>query len=376
MTRTKIESAPEQSTFIERRRWPRTLQVPFYETTADRQELASLPFSTADSAPAHQFSAWQDHMAPLVDTYLPEAARPGDCFAAKQTVWNLEGVLLIQQETAPFRYERSAEKVRFSAIDHWQITFLRTGKTWTSVNGHVVENEPGMMEIRALGCPFYGRTISAQSVTLILPCDLFADHGGLPGTSNNVVLGGARVKLVSSYVSFLEANLGRLTKDDLHGVRQQLEEMIFHSVAPLVNGQMNGDSASEIGLMAKARRFIQNNLGSPDLTPEAVSRELAISRTRLYELFQASGGVLNYIRRRRLLAARAALADMSNGHKIADIASAFGFESAANFSRAFTHEFRYSPSEVRRHSGECKTEHLRSMAETPSFGDWLNTLGL
>ena len=201
-------------------------------------------------------------MAPLVDTYLPEAARPGDCFEAKQTVWNLEGVLLIQQETAPFRYERSAEKVRFSAIDHWQITFLRTGKTWTSVNGHVVENEPGMMEIRALGCPFYGRTISAQSVTLILPCDLFADHGGLPGTSNNVVLGGARVKLVSSYVSFLEANLGRLTKDDLHGVRQQLEEMIFHSVAPLV----------PIGLgLGRLGNFINGELwGKPGTVPWAM----------------------------------------------------------------------------------------------------------
>ncbi|WP_414089310.1 helix-turn-helix domain-containing protein [Rhizobium sp. BR 314] len=376
MTRTKIESASEQSNFVERRRWPRTVQAPFYETIADREELASLSFCTSHAAPAHQFSAWRDHIAPLVDARLPETARPGDGFTAKQTIWNLEGVLLIQQEAAPFRYERSAGKVRFSAIDHWQVTFLRTGKTWTSVNGYVVENEPGMMEIRALGCPFYGRTLGAKSVTLIMPCDLFADHGGLPGTSNNIVLGGARVKLVSNYVSFLEANLSRLKKDDLHGVRQQLEEMIFHSVAPLVNGNMNGDRSSEIGLMAKARRFIQSSIGSSDLTPEAVSRELAISRTKLYELFQASGGVLNYIRRRRLLAARAALADMSNGHKIADIAKDLGFESAANFSRAFTHEFGYSPSEVRRHSGERKTEHLRSMTETPTFDGWLNTLGL
>ncbi|SCB36575.1 helix-turn-helix domain-containing protein [Rhizobium multihospitium] len=372
----KTEITAGQPAFVERRRWPRISEAPICGETADLPELVSLPFSTSNEVPSQQFPAWQKHMAPLIDAYLPESGQAGDGFAATQTIWNLEGALLIQQQTPAFSYERSPEKLRFSAIDHWQITFLRTGKTWTSVNGHVVENEPGMMEIRALGCPFYGRTISAQSVTLILPCDLFADHGGLPGASNNIVLGGARVKLLADYIAFLEANLSRLTRDDLHSVRNQLQEMIFHSVTPLVDGHATGDRSSEIGLMTKARRFIQSNLGSADLTPEALSRELAISRTRLYELFQASGGVLNYVRRRRLLAARAALADLSNGQKIADIASNLGFESAANFSRAFTHEFGYSPSEVRRHTGECKVEHLPRVTKTSSFSDWLNTLGI
>ena len=372
----KTETSSEQPTLVERRRWPRISDAPLCGNATDLPVLVSLPFSTSNEAPNQQFPAWRKHMAPLIDAYLPESAEAADGFAASQTVWNLEGALLVQQQTPAFRYERPAEKVRFSAIDHWQITFLRTGRTWTSVNGHVVENEPGMMEIRALGCPFYGRTISAQSVSLILPCDLFADHGGLPGASNNIVLGGERVKLLADYIAFLEANLDRLTKDDLHSVRNQLQEMIFHSVAPLVNGHTTGDRSSEIGLMTKARRFIQNNLGSADLTPEALSRELAISRTRLYELFQTSGGVLNYVRRRRLLAARAALADLSNGQKIADIAGNLGFESAANFSRAFTHEFGYSPSEVRRHTGECKVDHLPQMTETSTFGDWLNTLGI
>ena len=372
----KTEVSSEQSTFVERRRWPRISQAPLCDALMDMPKLDSLPFSTSDTIPGYQFSAWQERMAPLIDTYLPESARAADCFAADQIVWNLEGALFIQQETPAFSYERSPHKVRFSAIDHWQITFLRTGKTWTSVNGTVVENEPGMMEIRALGCPFYGRTLSAQSVTLILPSDLFADHGGLPGSSNNVILGGARVELLANYIAFLEANLGRMTRDDLHSVRNQLQEMIYNSVAPLVHGRMISDRSSESGLMARARRYIQNNLGSADLTPEALSRELAISRTRLYELFQASGGVLNYIRRQRLLAARSALADLDNGQRIADIAKEFGFESAANFSRAFTHEFGYSPSEVRRHTGEYKTEHLPRMMETATFGDWLNTLGI
>ena len=373
---SKTDAPPEQPSLVERRRWPRIPQTPLCGGSSDLPELISLPFSTLDTAPAQQFSAWQEHMAPLIDMRLPDTAKAADQFLVNHTVWNLEGALLIQQDSPAFSYERSAEKIRFSSIDHWQITFLRTGKTWTSVDGHVVANEPGMMEIRALGCPFYGRTLRAQSVMLILPCDLFADHGGLPGASNNIVFGGSRVKLLSDYVGFLESNLSRLTKDDLHGVRNQLQEMIFHSVAPLVDRHMSSDQTSQIGLMNKARRFIRNNLASSDLTPEALSRELAISRTRLYELFQASGGVLNYIRRRRLLAAHAAIADPTRGRRILDIANELGFESAANFSRAFTHEFGYSPSEVRRHTGECQMERFPRTADVATFGSWLSTLGI
>lgn len=372
---SKAEIFPETSRPMERRRWPRTLQTPLFSEAQEATGLASLAFSSQDLCPDQQFIAWQERMAPLVDMRLPEQAKADQPFNAKQTVWNLEGALLIQQDAPAFSFERSAEKVRFSSIDHWQITFLRNGRTWTSVNGKVVENRPGMMEIRMLGCPFYGRTLPAQSVALILPCDLFAAYGGLPSASSNIVLAGTRVSLLASYVDFLEANLNRLTRDDLLSVRNQLREMVFHSIAPLTHCHIDAET-SQSGLMTRARHFIQSNLASADLTPEALSRELGISRTRLYELFQTSGGVLNYIRRRRLLAARAALNDPTNSRKIADIANQFGFESAANFCRAFTHEFGYNPSEVRKHSGEFKTELCLRAKDAPSFDSWLSTLGL
>ncbi|WP_168878973.1 helix-turn-helix domain-containing protein [Rhizobium sp. P28RR-XV] len=370
----KADISCEQPKAAERRRWPRSAQMPLYSEIPESTELASLPFSTEELRPDRQFAAWQERMAPLIDMRLQNQAKADEPFAVKQVAWNLEGVLLIQQEAPAFSFERSAEKVRFSSIDHWQITFLRTGKTWTSVNGNVVENEPGMMEIRMLGYPFYGRTLPARSTTLILPCDLFAAHGGLPSASSNIVLGGERVSLLSSYIDFLEVNLLRLTRDDLPSIRNQLREMVFHTISPLVHGQIDGE-ISQSGLMTRARHFIQNNLGSAELTPETLSRELAISRTRLYELFQTSSGVLNYIRRRRLLAARAALNDPADGRKIGEIANQFAFESAANFCRAFTHEFGYNPSEVRRHSRDFKME-APSRTAVSSFDNWLSTLGL
>jgi AraC-like DNA-binding protein len=322
-----------------------------------------------------QFAAWQEYMMPLIDLRLPDQAEDNEPFPVHQVVWNLEGVLLIRQKSPAFSFVRSAEKVRFSAIDHWKLTFLHTGKTWTNTNGGVLENEPGMVEICNLGCPFYGRSLEGQSVTLILPRDLFASYGGLPNIDGGIVLGGERIALLFSYVEHLEANIDRLTKSDLPGIRNQLRDTIFETVASLENYRRDGEAAQS-GLMTRARQFIQDNLHSTNLTPEILSRELAISRTRLYELFQTSGGVLNYIRRKRLLAAHSALGDPANSLKIAAIANRFGFDSAANFCRAFTHEFGYNPSEVRRHSGKCEMGSSLRAREASTFTGWLSTLGL
>lgn len=284
----------------------------------------------------------------MFDVRLPDHVGADSGFPVRQAIWNLGGMLLLQQAAPPFSFERSPEQVRFSPIDHWQITFLRAGQTWTAVDRSVAENRPGTVEIRSLGQPFRGRAIATESVSLIIPVDRFAARGGLPEASHHVVLGGHRAKLMIDFVSSVEGNLGQLTHEALSSVRSSLIEIVFDTVSYLVGTRGEPDPVSNVGLMTRARRFIQNNLVSEELTPDALSRELAISRTRLYELFENSGGVLKYIRERRLMAAHAMLANVADTRKIADVAATFGFDSAANFSRAFTQQFGYSPSSVRR----------------------------
>lgn len=336
------------SEFVERRRWPRVSQTPLVHEEVLGPRLVPLRFETEGLPPERQFPAWQEHMSVLQDTRLPDNVDPEDGFVARQAVWNLGGMLFLQQTVPAFRYERSPDMVRFSPIDHWQITFLRSGRTWTGVDGRVAQNEPGMLEFRSLGQPFSGRALAIESVSLIVPVDLFADGGGLPAACNNVVLGGHRVRLLIDHLSSVEANLDRFTQDDLPRIRSRIRAMVVDAVTPLVHRDRDNEQISQIGLMTRARRFILGHLASPDLTPDALARQLAISRTRLYELFETSGGVANYIRRRRLAAAHAMLADPTDTRKVGTVALAVGFDSAANFSRAFTQQFGYSPSNVRK----------------------------
>ncbi|WP_245410278.1 helix-turn-helix transcriptional regulator [Falsochrobactrum shanghaiense] len=340
--------------------------------------LVPLHFTTENFPPCEQFSVWQQHMAPLLDVHLPDNASAEGGFIVQQAVWNLGGVLLVQQSAPPFHYERSWDKVRFSPIDHWQITFLHSGHSWTGVEGNIVENEPGTVEVRSLGQPFRGRATATDSVSLIIPIDHFADRGGLPPASSNVVLGGHRAKMLIDFVSSLEASLHQLTNDELPSTKDSFREIIFDTIAPLVWQSGTNDQISQIGLMTRARRFIQSNLASHDLTPDALSKELAISRTRLYEMFESSGGVLNYIRQQRLSAAHAMLIDISDTRKITDVAAALGFDSAANFSRAFTQQFGYSPSNVRKMScmGGVHIQASSDQSTKLTFEVLLRTLGL
>jgi AraC-like DNA-binding protein len=367
--------------FVERRRYPRISQPPLGLDAVKKGVLVPLHYETRNLPPAQQFPAWQDYMSPLLDSRLLDNAYLDDGFVAQQTVWNLGGMLVAQQTSPPFSYERPADKVRLSPLDHWYITILRDGRTWTEVDGRVAQNEPGLVEVRSLGRPFRGRKLATSSVSLIAPVDLFSDHGGLPAGSNNIVLGGHRARLLADYVSSVEANLDFFTHEDLLGVKERLREMVFEAVTPLVERNPDNDHVAEVGLMTRARRFIVRNITSPDLTADALCRELAISRTRLYELFETSGGVANYIRRRRLLVAHAMLADPLDARKVAEVGQSIGFDTPANFSRAFTQQFGYSPSNVYRHGFEQKGTHPRPHGERDdgrglTFDGMLRTLGL
>lgn len=364
------------SGFVERRKSPRVSLPPLGQDASIPSVLVPQQFTTEHVAASQQFGAWREHLEPLLDVRLPDEVSAEDGFLASQTIWNLGGILLLQQTAPTFSYERSHDKVRFSPIDHWQITLLRAGHSWTSVDGRVAENRPGMVEIRSLGQPFRGRQLATESVSLIIPIDHFAARGGLPDASDHSVLGGHRAKLLIDYVSSVEESLGRLGHEDVAGVKSSLIEIVFDTVSHLVGPSGERDQVSNISLMTRARRFIQANLASENLTPDTLSRELAMSRTRLYELFESFGGVQKYIRERRLVAAHAMLADASETRKIADVAALFGFDSAANFSRAFTQQFGYTPSSVRRlppkldaHAGISSVPN-----QQPTFGTLLRSL--
>jgi AraC-like DNA-binding protein len=72
-----------------------------------------------------------------------------------------------------------------------------------------------------------------------------------------------------------------------------------------------------------------------------------MSRSKLYRLMDAEGGVVRYIQRQRLFEAYALLSDPSVDRPITAIAEDLCFADTSGFSRAFRREFGATPNDVR-----------------------------
>ncbi|QFI69371.1 putative transcriptional regulator TRANSCRIPTION REGULATOR protein [Sinorhizobium alkalisoli] len=316
-------------------------------------------------------------MAPLLEVRLPDGVPPDQGFPAEQTGWRLDGLLIVQQRTPAHSYTRSRAMLRSSPIDHWSLGILRSGRAWTEVDRRVTETAPGDLFLRSLGYPYRGRTTEAAGVFLFMPYELLADDAGILEAANNSVLSGSLADLLLNFINGIEASLGVLRAEELPRIVQTMRDMVVSCVAASVTPSPVGVETNK-GMMERAHRYIHLHLNSAELTPDAICRAVGISRTRLYQLFEQSGGVLNYIRKRRLQHAYAALSDPTDSRSIAEIAEAAGFDVAANFTRAFSHEFGLSPREIRK----AAATHRPILAVTPTrqnrgatIGDWLDPPG-
>lgn len=159
-------------------------------------------------------------------------------------------------------------------------------------------------------------------------------------------LTGAAAQLAQSVWGLLETGLPE--KFNPAVARNVLELVASAYAIAFDTGAAESTSASTRKVQAK--RFIEAHLKDPDLTPCRVAQALHISPRYLRMLFSgASESVSNYILRRRLEeCAKQISSVLWRGHTITDIALAWGFNSAAHFTRVFRDQYGLTPSRYRR----------------------------
>ncbi|MDR2310670.1 MAG: AraC family transcriptional regulator [Brucellaceae bacterium] len=366
---------------IERRRYPRNgdgITKPVALPSA-APPVPSLHFSTQGLPPAEQFKAWRAYMQPIIDVQLPDNVTLEDGFIVSHTVWHLGRMLLVLQQSDAYSYARTTAQLRYSPIDHWYLGLRRSGEAWTEVDGKVIKTGYGRVAFRTLGHPYRGRCTQSEIILLYMPYSLFSSEAGLFKSVNNCILSGTLAELLASYLGQVEAHLSSLTLNDLPGIVQTIRNMIANGLEPCLRSDPEHTEHSVFGTMERVHHYIHHNLHDPQLTADKICRSVGMSRTRLYQLFEGRGGVLNYIRKQRLQAAYEKLQDPANQGRVLDIAQTAGFEVAANFTRAFTNEFGISPSKVRKSLACFPSENTvatTSDNKQISFENWLRNLDL
>ena len=116
------------------------------------------------------------------------------------------------------------------------------------------------------------------------------------------MLTGNFADLLTDFINRTVERLRVLTAEDLPRVVQATSDLIVAGLTAGTKSELAPSQLSSLALMERARRYIQTNLNTIDLAPDDICRALGVSRTRLYQLFEASGGVLAYVQKRRLIA--------------------------------------------------------------------------
>jgi AraC-like DNA-binding protein len=142
----------------------------------------------------------------------------------------------------------------------------------------------------------------------------------------------------------------------------QLAEPVAGSVADnlldllaLAFNTQSGDARTNAASVREARRhslrrYAENHLSDPALSPTTVAAHFRMSTRYLHGLFAETGeSFMRWVLGRRLAHCRKALSDPSlSSRSIADIAFSWGFQDLTHFGRAFKKEFGMTPREWRK----------------------------
>jgi AraC-like DNA-binding protein len=153
--------------------------------------------------------------------------------------------------------------------------------------------------------------------------------------------------LLSSYLGWLCRDFQQLDGPAMVASLKALDELLAAAL-----GSRQAEGSGLAGTVAGERlrialRYIEDNVQSAGLSPEAVARHLCVSPRQMHRVFETAGKTLAGEIRRIRLERAASMLRTQPAMPITDIAFACGFESLATFYRCFKAEFEATASEFR-----------------------------
>ena len=291
---------------------------------------------TAGLRAQDQFDAWRSLHRDTIELLPTGEASTG--FVAEFSSWNLGELVLthVVYAGAPGRQWRHRPK---SYLDHWCLVLART----ISAEGVACED----LSFRSLALPFDGQAQDSEVITLYLPRDRRPADEQRFDDAHGLAVSEEFAPLLSGYMDGLVRRLPFVAPEHAASLEVPTKALVAACVAPRPVGQDLARHLPGSVLIDRARAVVRQNMASPDFGPERLARLLAMSRSKLYRLFESSGGVAHFINRERLREAHYRLSSHHSARSIHAIGNEVGFSDHSTFSRAFRREFGYSPTEAR-----------------------------
>ncbi|KQO68756.1 hypothetical protein ASF22_19565 [Methylobacterium sp. Leaf87] len=261
--------------------------------------------------------------------------------------WKVDNTLLSAIEASPQAIERTRSQIATQAVDHVILRLYETGRSSVDTPSGDAEIAPGTFVLFDLAQRVRSVSKGMTGINLAIPRRLFDRRVGDVGDLHRGLFGQDGAPLV------------RLLADHVRNKRRCLDTsdpaqriLLAAATVSLCNAALTParDSAHNRPAIAaiEIRQWIEANLARSDLGVETLGLRFGLSRTPIYALFEGEGGVMTYIRNRRLAKAMRILSGAEGGEplRISSVAYAVGYASPKMFSKAFHARYGVNPRDV------------------------------
>ena len=186
-----------------------------------------------------------------------------------------------------------------------------------------------------------------QILTAYLPGTFLQESVPSPSQEPVVALNSWQGAVLSDFLLSLAEGLPCISKEHWPGLGAATGSLVEACLAR--TSIMSGKSHPPRSTVLRERigRVVRQQMGSADFTPKTLVQLVTMSRSKLYRIFEGTGGVARFIQQERLDEARRRLADIGDTTPINMLACEIGFRDHSSFSRAFKLRYGSSPSKFR-----------------------------
>lgn len=312
-------------------------------------------FSTLDFPKADRFSVWVSDL--ISDTKWGDAgsvafdaeargAALGPAILTRRTWLN-------RHQSTSYAFYRTKRRIRLDGQESFRILLLLRGRIDANSTDLQSTKLPGDLflldDAQQFECSYHFGDV----LSLALPRDF------LPGSAASLhahTLSSGVGRLLADHMLSLFRNLSTLNETDVPHIVQSTVQLMSAAVAPTPDRLLEASMPLREALKVRVQRYIDEHWTEMDLTPASICREVGLSRSKLYQLFEHSGGVMRQIQRKRLFHAYRELSNPNRRFtRVSEIALNNGFSNEKYFYRLFRDEFGHTPGETTEYAIDFNT---------------------
>lgn len=261
--------------------------------------------------------------------------------------WRIGG-LILNEVVAPAQvFERTPYQIASQGVDHLVLSLHTSGRS-SLLDMEGERPVPlGSIRISDMSQQYQLRSFGMRGLNVFIPRRYVDRRLGDVSGFHQLVIGSREkplVKLLADQVRNTHACIEQI--DELQ--EKHLADGIISAVNAVLGSLDRVSRETPKILSIEIRRFIEANLARNDLDVEVLRTEFGVSRTPIYEIFEEEGGVMTYVRNRRLAWAMRMLSGLEGGprKRVSEVAYSCGYDTLKAFSKAFKSKYGIVPRDV------------------------------